>query len=101
MCEAMINRENDGKDARPICPYCKAVMVKTYAQLEDDSGCYVGWRCEWRCECKHLYPEPKPKHLLNEEEAQQMLKDELDRADDDDVAQIIDDYRRLREEQSC
>ena len=92
-----MNRENDGKDTRPICPDCKAVMVKTYVELEDDSGWFAGWGCE----CKYQCPKPKPKKPLSKEEAQRMLKDELDRADDDDEAQIIDDYKRLREEQSC
>ena len=33
-------------DNRPICPDCKAVMVKTHIELEDGSGWFTGWACE-------------------------------------------------------
>ena len=36
-------------DNRPICPDCKAVMVKTHIELEDGSGWFTGWACE----CKY------------------------------------------------
>ena len=36
-------------DNRPICPDCKAVMVKTHIELDDGSGWFTGWACE----CKY------------------------------------------------
>jgi len=37
------------KNKRPICPDCKAVMVKTHIELDDGSGWWSGWSCE----CEH------------------------------------------------
>jgi len=38
------------KDARPICPDCKTIMVKTHIELDDDSGWFSGWVCDCKYE---------------------------------------------------
>lgn|GEM_PF-1617951 len=45
---------------KPICPDCKAVMVKTHIELEDGSGWFTGWGCDCKYETapevKRIYP---------------------------------------------